>query len=414
MAFVMSPSGPVALDFRVYSWSDQVAEAYGSATSYNHYLDLSADQLTDPATIWRTQRSVRTVVGFLARNIAQVSLHAFARKPDGDRDRVPAAHPLSRTLRSPSPTLGSYELIESIVIDMCIYNRFAAVKALSDDGERMELVRMPPELFQFKRDKLKRPLSLVTIDGKTEIQLEDLLWIDGYPGDEVPIASLVGLLTEEYQSSKYRRDLWDGGARIPGWIERPIEAPEWSRLARDKFRSGWRAYASGGASVGKTPILEDGMKYHSANTVTPEQGQQIEARKLAVSEVAAAYFVPPVFVGVLDNANYSNVTAYREILYSDTLGPWFAKLGQAFQSRLVPDFDDPDLFVEFNVGEKLRMSFDDQARIFQTATGGPFMTRNEARRRLNLPQVEGADELIVPLNVIEGGQASPTDADSTT
>ena len=37
------------------------------------------------------------------------------------------------------------------------------------------------------------------------------------------------------------------------------------------------------------------------------------------------------------------------------------------------------------------------------------MTRNEARADNNLPPIEGGDELIVPLNVVEGGQASPQD-----
>ena len=37
------------------------------------------------------------------------------------------------------------------------------------------------------------------------------------------------------------------------------------------------------------------------------------------------------------------------------------------------------------------------------------MTRNEARADNNLPPVPGGDDLIVPLNVIEGGQASPQD-----
>ena len=37
------------------------------------------------------------------------------------------------------------------------------------------------------------------------------------------------------------------------------------------------------------------------------------------------------------------------------------------------------------------------------------MTRNEARADNNLPPVDGGDELIVPLNVITGGQASPQD-----
>jgi hypothetical protein len=37
------------------------------------------------------------------------------------------------------------------------------------------------------------------------------------------------------------------------------------------------------------------------------------------------------------------------------------------------------------------------------------MTRNEQRARFNLPRIDGADELIVPLNVVEGGLASPRD-----
>lgn len=41
------------------------------------------------------------------------------------------------------------------------------------------------------------------------------------------------------------------------------------------------------------------------------------------------------------------------------------------------------------------------------------MTRDEARAQFNLPHIDGADELIVPLNVVEGGLASPRDTDPT-
>ena len=45
----------------------------------------------------------------------------------------------------------------------------------------------------------------------------------------------------------------------------------------------------------------------------------------------------------------------------------------------------------------------------QAAVGGPYMTRNEARALNNLPSVAGGDDLIVPLNVLTGGLASPQD-----
>ena len=58
----------------------------------------------------------------------------------------------------------------------------------------------------------------------------------------------------------------------------------------------------------------------------------------------------------------------------------------------------------------MKGSFEEQATSLQTAVGGPWLTRNEARARQNLPQIEGGDELITPLNVLIGGQASPTDS----
>lgn len=409
---VMSDGLPVTLDTRLWSLNPETMSPW-SSTSY-----VGSDTF-DPREVWRTQRSVRTVVGFLARNVAQVPMHAFITQADGDRERLPATRLLSSLLRSPAKTATPYEHMTALVVDVCLWERYAAW--IVGDGASLELVRVPPQLWQFRRDRFHRPTAIVIFDEHghgVEHALDQFFWLDGYPvgpeRDSSPMQYLQALLTEEAESANYRTELWRGGARMPGWIERPPDAPEWSKTARSNFRTSWQEFASGGARAGRTPILEDGMKYHElANAITPETAQQLESRKFSLAEVAAAFFVPPVFVGLLDNANYSNVTAYREILYSDTLGTWFTQIQQAYNARVLPHpavLGTADVFVEFNVAEKLKMSFDEQARIFQTTTGAPIMTRNEARRRLNLKSLPGADELIVPLNVLEGGQASPTDS----
>lgn len=411
--YVVEDGIPVTLDRRMWSFDGNVRPVAPGAVMGGD------DDLSNPIAVWRSQRSVRTVVGFLARNIAQVSIHAFITQANGDRERMPSNRLLSRLLRNPSPTTTGYDFMHTLVVDVCMWDRFAAV--VSGEGADLQLRRLPPDRWRFERDELDQPTAVVMADRRGKDQrfpLTELLWLDGYPlpasHDPAPMTALMDLLDAERESAQYRRDLWRSGARMPGWIERPGPSDSWTRDARDRFRAGWQAYASGGLRSGSTPILEDGMTYHElSGGITPENAQQLEARKFSIAEVAAAFFVPPVFVGVLDNANYSNVTAYREILYSDTLGTWFQQLQQAYNARLLPHprvLGTTSAFVEFNVAEKLRMSFDEQARIFQTTTGAPIMTRNEARRRLNLPSIDGADELIVPLNVIEGGQASPTDS----
>ncbi len=407
---VMVDGSPVTLDTRIWSW-----DANLNPVAPNSFIGAN---WCDPVEVFRTQRSVRTVVGFLARNIAQVALHAFTQADDGDRERVASSRTLPQLLRSPSPTTTSFEFMRQLVVDLCLWDRYASV--IEQVNGRIQIRRVPPDCWFFERRHDGSPTSIKVFDHTkrtTEtVALTSALWFDGFPTDKEtsPVASLLGLLEEERESSNYRRELWAGAARAPGYIKRPQDAGVWSDTAKTRFRDGWQKYASGGVRAGLTPILEDGMEYvELTNGITPEHAQQLESRKFSIAETAAAFYVPPVFVGVLDNANYSNVTAYREILYSDTLGPWFVDIQQGVNARLVSNplvLGDDSEFVEFNVDEKLRMSFDQRAKIFQTATGGPTMTRNEARRRMNLPAIDGADELIVPLNVLEGGQASPTDS----
>lgn len=401
---------PVTISDRTYSLTETGVPVSPAAYKVNGDGE-SVDEL------WRTQNALRMVTTFLADNIAQVPVHAFTRKPNGDRERLDYKHPLSRALRLPDPPcLSSFELMRTLVLDVCLRDRYAAQVFIDGNGVA-QIVRLPPSMWTFERDTLKRPKSIKArrADGSEfTVPLDRALWLDGYPSDDdtSPIASLRGILAEAQEASDYRRQLMQNGGRMPGWISRPLEAPQWTIEARDRFRTGWGSYAGGGSRAGMTPIAEDGMEYHELTLgLTPENGQQLESRKFSIAEVANAYHIPPQMVGQDAGSSYNSVTGYREMLYADTLGTWFERLDTAFNMRLVPQLADPDLvYTEFNVASKLRLAFEDQVRIFQTATGAPFMTRAEARTRLNLPHLDGTDDLIVPLNVTKGGQASPTDS----
>mgnify|MGYP000052188131 FL=1 len=92
-------------------------------------------------------------------------------------------------------------------------------------------------------------------------------------------------------------------------------------------------------------------------------------------------------------------------LYADTLGPLLRLVQDGIGSKLVPMIGaDQKSYAEFDITAKLAGSFEGQASVLSTSTGGPWMTRNEARARQNLPAVEGGDELIVPMNVTEGAR----------
>jgi HK97 family phage portal protein len=354
-------------------------------------------------------------VDFLGRNIASLGLHQFRRVSDTDRKRLTDTG-LIRLIDKPNPATTRYRLLNSLVCDLGIFDRAYWLKMKATD--RPWLLRLPPsmvkpvgqswmwpEAFEFHGDK-----------GKETFPADQVVHFRGYAPDgdlagTSPIESLRRVLVEEYEAGRMREQTLRNGARASGYLERPAAAPSWSDGARERFRQSWRSqYAGGGPEAGGTPILEDGMKFVSASQ-TAEQLQYVESRKLTREEVAAAYFIPPPMVGILDHATFSNVKEQHKHLYQDTLGPWLSMLVEELNLQLLPDFPDSEgTYLEFNLNEKLRGSFEEQADQLQRSVGGPWMTRNEARATQNMPAVEGGDELIVPLNVVTGGQANPQDS----
>lgn len=380
-------------------------------------LAVTSDYTAAYSKIWESHGSVQTVVNFLGRNIASLGLHLFERVGDTDRQRV-TDHPLARMVSAPHPRVTRYSFFDALVRDVAIFERYLAVKIKREDGTPGGLVRIPPTMFKpiGKDWMFPEAFEIQGDKAKKIVAAEDAFHILGYSptgniGGVSPIESLRSVLAEEYEAARQRAQAFRNGARVNGYLERPEKAPDWSPQARERFRAGWRGqYGSTGSDAYGTPILEDGMKFVPA-TQTSRDLQYIESRKLTREEVASAYFIPPPMIGLLDNATFSNIKEQHKHLYQDTLGPWLQRIQQELMLQLFPDFSGTEkLYLEFNLEEKMRGSFEDQAAQLQTAVGGPYLSRNEARAILNRPAIEGGDDLIVPLNVITGGQASPTDS----
>jgi HK97 family phage portal protein len=377
-------------------------------------LRLSGGRVEEYAELWRTQPAVRTVVEFLARNIASLGLHVFRRVSDTDRERL-TDHPLARLIVRPNPVTTRYRLLHALVSDLAIFD--VAFWAKLGTPEVSGVVRLPPERVVPDGENWLAPEAFVVHGSRGRVRLpaDHVVHFRGYhPRDQrvgcSGLEALRRILAEEFEAGRMREQVLRNGARISGYLERPAEAPKWSSGAKERFRADWHAqYAGEGPQAGGTPILEDGMVFHAA-AQTAEQLQYVEARKLTREEVAAAYFIPPPMLGMLDRPTFSNITEQHKMLYQDTLGPWLSMICEEIQLQLLADLaESDDVYCEFQLASKLDGSFEEQAQHLQTAVGAPWLTRNEARARMNLPAIEYGDELVAPLNVLIGGQASPTD-----
>jgi HK97 family phage portal protein len=377
--------------------------------------------LADPAfatydAIYASQRWVRTAVDFLARNVAQCQIHVYRRLPNDDRVRLRSGdHPFAAILDAPDPSavppLTAYRWILGIVADAAVYgNAYTAKLPDPDQSRQFRLSRVEPAyVYPNSTD----PTQFVYAKpGLTAVPLhiQDLIWARAWSPTGVLGLSLLEplreMLHEEYQAAVYRNQLWRSGARMSGWISRPVGST-WSSEAQERFRQDWKAaYSGSGPDAGGTPLLEEGMEFHP-QTFSAEQAQFLETRELAREEVAAALQIQPTMLGMTKGATYANMQQHHQMLYQDTLGPIFGDIEQELMLQLLPDLaaDNDGVYCEFNIQEKLSGTFEEQAVALQSAVGRPYLTANEARARMNLPRIDtdDADSIVLPLNVTVSG-----------
>ncbi|MGP9760229.1 phage portal protein [Corynebacterium sp. AOP12-C2-36] len=371
--------------------------------------------------LWREQPHLRTVCDFIARSVASVNLHAYRHDTDGGRERV-RGEPVSRLMKKASQSMLTYDLIYRSLMDLSLYDEFIwIVENHPVEGYRITPIS-PTWQIRYRWRDAWTMRSMVMTDPSSgeqvEVPAEKMVRIHGYDPFTMktgssPVEALKDTLREQLEGAAYRSQLWKSGARLGGVITRPHDAPKWDNKARARFKGSWQSqYTGRGSGAGGTPVLEDGMDFKPAHLKAQDE-QVVDMTKLSLQTVASVYHVNPTQVGLLDNANYSNVREFRRSLYGDSLGPQIKRIEDALNQWALPILGvDDDVYVEFNLEEKLRASFEEKAAVTSTAVGAPWMTVNEARGMNNLPHLDGGDVLARPLNTTFGEEDPQAEEDS--
>lgn len=372
----------------------------------------------DPLMIWKTQPAVRRVVGYAARQFASVGWHAYKRVSDTDRRRVEKSE-AERKLKQPSKYRSGFNTMETLMIDRLMYDRWCLLYLPATRGGRnpARLLRVPPRLLDIQSNWLGEVTSIHILNptaGEKDIDITDAPmaiswgWHSQQAGGVSMMTTLREILNESRRAVEWRTRQWEMSPKMAGILRHPGHYND--PVKRDRFLESWRDFRDRPAGSALTPLLEDGMEYQEFKGVTARDADEINGRKLTDEEVATAIGFPPELLGIRETT-FSNLTALRQMLFGPVLGPYFTEFQAAINGPLVQALDaTPKLYVEADRETAMAGSFLEQAQTFSTMVGAPVMSVAEARARLNLPKIEGTDELITPLNVTQGGQASPRDS----
>ena len=356
--------------------------------------------------IYSRQLWVYVVVSKRARATARLPLPVYERAADGGRKRVDE-HPMAKLLRNPNPGMTGHALWLWTSSTFDIYGDTFWYKQ-RQAGRVVGLYPLHPasmtdgdDGWNFDNGKLRMK----------DIPDADLVRFADFHPDSMtrglsPLEPLRSTLENEWSARTATSSFWRRGARPAMALTHKANLSE---PAQQRLKAQVDNISAGADKTGVTLVLEEGME-PKVMTLTAEEAQYIETRKLNREEVCAAYDMPPPAVHILDRATFSNITEQFRSVYRDTMGAILPGFESAIELDLrQAEFPNDDVYAEFLMDEVLRGDFETRQDALSKAA---HMTIAEKRKIENLPFIDGTDRIF--LNAAEVPMVAPQNNDAPT
>ena len=336
--------------------------------------------------------AVYSCVQAISETVATLPLHLFR---DTGRSRQKAReHALYRVIHDQAnPEQTAMEFRELMTATVLLTgNAFARIER-GPDGQVSALWPLADvQVLRLGNDRLayehtNRAGKVVRLLEHEVLHLRHRIGPDGVLGIS-PIAVARGVIELALSEQEHGVSTFRHGARLSGVIETAqVLKPEQKQALRDS----WQTQYGGAGNSGKTPVLEIGMSYKPIS-MSLEDASWIEARKLTVYEVCRLFRIPPVIVGAMESANYSNSVELTRQFVTLSLRRWLVMWEQGIASKCLTETGRRVYFAEHSVEGLLRGDSTTRAAFYASGIAAGWLRRSEARELENLPPIDGLDE----------------------
>ncbi len=334
--------------------------------------------------------AVYACVAAISETVGSLPLDVY-RNTDNGREKA-KSHPLYRLLHdAPNNYQTALEFREQMQRHVLLRGNAYAEIVWNPNGSVKALLPLHPDSVTVLRSSLGN-LVYDHVDGKgnqRRLLADEVLHLRYHSDDGIlgrsPIQvarDTIGLaLAERTHGAK----MFEQGTKLSGVIETP---PGTTKEQAGQIRESWAAGQAGVSNHGRTAVLPQGATFKTVS-MTLEDAEWIEARRLSIVETARLFRVPPVMIGDMEASNYSNVVELAKFFVTNTLRRHLVMWEQAINRACITN---PAFFVEHNVEGLLRGDSLARANFYQRGIEDGWMLRSEVRRIENLPAIEGIDD----------------------
>lgn len=163
------------------------------------------------------------------------------------------------------------------------------------------------------------------------------------------------------------------GALVMGGEEGPLSAEQFARL-RDEVEAGFQ----GAMNAGRPMLLEGGLKWQPL-AMTPAEMDFQKAREAAAREVALAFGVPPMLLGLPGDSTHANYAEANVALWRLTILPMLERILAGFSEHLGMWW--PGLRIEVDL-DRIPALWADRERLWRHVGDAAFLSDAEKREML--------------------------------
>ena len=296
-----------------------------------------------------------------------------------------------------APSAGQ-SLLETLTAHLLLHGN-AFVQVMKDAGGRpVELFALRPErvsivpgadgwpaAFRYKIGDHDVTLPVEDEDGWPHvIHLKAFHPTDDHYGAPA-LAAAEQSVAIHNAAAAWNRALLENAARPSGALV--YDSNDTASLTRDQFERLKEELASafsGHGNAGRPMLLEGGLKWQSM-ALSPADMDFAELKAAAARDIALAFGVPPMLLGLPGDNTYANYREANRALWRLTLLPLADKLLGGLTHGLAPWFADTRMTVDL---DRVTALSEDRERLWKQVSGADFLTNAEKRAALGLPQIE--------------------------
>lgn len=324
-----------------------------------------------------------------------------------DGEREVTRHPLLDLLRRPNAAESGQTLFETFYGHLQVAGN-AYLEAVSVAGEVRELHALRPDRMKvipgsdgwpegYEYSANGAAVRFVQQGGEPVVPILHMRLYN--PTDDhyglSPIEAAGRSIDIHNAAGAWNKALLDNAARPSGALvyrgagtDQNLTEEQFERLKRELEES-----YQGKANAGRPLVLEGGLEWKPL-AHSPRDMEHIEAKHVAAREIALAFGVPPMLLGIPGDNTFANFAEANRTFWRQTVLPLVARTAEGLTHWLAPGFGGR-VSLGYDIDRIEALSVEREA-LWTRVERASFLTINEKRIAVGYGPVEGGDVIAPP------------------